>query len=223
MKTNNLLLIVILISFVYLSLKPPVNNEIKIAGNVLLEKIKSLDNEDCINIELQRIFIKAYQELYKSNTEVLEDNVEVLRLIEDKLVENKCHLTGVSIPSDFSSTILTRISGGGGSGDFDYKLPKYMLATFYMNPVALDSYLSILTEEERQEYLENKQELTDKYPDIFKSLNDETNKLKSIDRRNYLNWYFQDSNRNPLKQIDDIKVHQLEIDLKNKTSDFKHN
>ena len=212
--------ILVLCTVGLLSFKTTNDNDIRVTGNILLNSVKALGDDNCSDLEKSEIYLLAYQELYKKHKMILKDNSEALILTRKKFYKQKC--TPSNILEGFSITRKVTVGGHGSGITKGKEIPSYILATYYMNPDALESFLSQLNEEVRSEYFKLKKEMNNDFSEIEKNIENETNQIKTLDKRNYLNWYFQ-NNQKTLKKLKIEKQEELKLDLKSKTIQFQQN
>jgi len=221
MKIYTAFLLSLLMAFFLFSFNPS-KDEIRITGNLLLSKVNSLDESKCENLAIAKNYLLAYQQLYQSHKDVLKNNSVSLSLYEQKHSLKKCEGSILNVPDGFTLTRRVTVGGQGGGSTKGKEIPPYVLATFYMNIDAKESFLSNLPNEVRNEYFKLSDELKNEYPEIQKSISIEANQVKALDNKNYLSWYFQ-NNKTLLEGFDSKKIEEFKLDLKEKTLEFKQN
>jgi hypothetical protein len=199
-------------------------NDIKTAGNILLKKVSLLSDSKCEDLKVKKNYLIAYQQLYNAHNTELKDNSRGLELTKQKIINKQnCISSSLSIPDGYSLTRKVTI-GGGGSGNITGKeVSPLLIATFYMSTESKEAYLSNLPEDIRTEYFNLSEDWKNEAPQNYNNFILETNKIKSLDKKNYVNWYFQNNNNPILQSMDNQNIEELKLDLKQKTLEFKQN
>lgn len=139
-----------------------------ISANLLIQETKAImaDEMSCSDLYLAKIYLTAYQELYKDNSDKLKNKQTALDLVTDS-IESECQYNkGIDGSLKTGNIIIT--SQGGSINATSVKVPTLYLPTLYMDEASKLKYFASLPQDGQEVLIsiEKNKELTDKISEL---------------------------------------------------------